>query len=100
MGEIYRVRHRLLEEHRIAKVLRPQLQNNAEMGARFTQEAKAAIQELFSQIKEIKVKTEVSESMVKEITRDIKQLDVAKKNLTASIATLHHLHILISGVEK
>ena len=43
MGEIYRVRHRLLEEHRIAKVLRPQLQNNAEMGARFTQEAKAAI---------------------------------------------------------
>lgn len=38
--------------------------------------------------------------MVKEITRDIKQLDVAKKNLTSSIATLHHLHILISGVEK
>jgi hypothetical protein len=38
--------------------------------------------------------------MVKEITRDIKQLDVAKRNLTASIATLHHLHILINGVEK
>lgn len=43
MGEIYQVRHRLLDELRIAKVLRPQHQNDAEMSARFAQEARAAI---------------------------------------------------------
>ena len=36
--------------------------------------------------------------MVREITRDIKQLDHAKRNLTASIATLNHLHMLVGGV--
>ncbi|CAF5048982.1 unnamed protein product, partial [Rotaria sp. Silwood1] len=30
----------------------------------------------------------------KEITRDIKQLDVAKKNLTTSVTTLNHLQII------
>jgi len=43
MGEIYQVRHRLLDELRIAKVLRPQHQDDAEMNARFAQEARAAI---------------------------------------------------------
>jgi hypothetical protein len=55
---------------------------------------------LFSQIKDIKIKAEKSEEMVKEITRDIKQLDVAKKNLTLSITTLNHLFILVEGVEN
>ncbi len=30
--------------------------------------------------------------------RDIKQLDTAKKNLTAAITTLNHLHMLVGGV--
>ncbi|UMM24503.1 hypothetical protein L5515_004708 [Caenorhabditis briggsae] len=38
--------------------------------------------------------------IVREMTRDIKQLDIAKRNLTASITTLHHLHILLTGVES
>ena len=33
--------------------------------------------------------------MVKEITRDIKQLDTAKRNLTTAITTLNHLHMLV-----
>ncbi|VDI70663.1 vacuolar protein sorting-associated protein 53, partial [Mytilus galloprovincialis] len=37
---------------------------------------------------------------VKEITRDIKQLDHAKKNLTSSITTLNHLHMLVGGVDS
>lgn len=37
---------------------------------------------------------------VKEITRDIKQLDVAKKNLSLSITTLSNLFILVEGVEN
>ena len=36
--------------------------------------------------------------MVKEITRDIKQLDTAKRNLTTAITTLNHLHMLVGGV--
>ena len=64
------------------------------------EDAQKAIMHLFSQIKDIKIKAEKSEEMVKEITRDIKQLDVAKKNLTLSITTLNHLFILVEGVEN
>ena len=37
---------------------------------------------------------------VKEITRDIKQLDHAKRHLTSSITTLNHLHMLVGGVDS
>lgn len=37
---------------------------------------------------------------MKGITRDIKQLDCAKKNLTSAITTLNHLHMLVSGVDN
>ncbi|CAB0032556.1 unnamed protein product [Trichogramma brassicae] len=57
------------------------------------------IKQLFGQIKDIKRMAEESEETVKEITRDIKQLDFAKKNLTVSITTLNHLHMLVEGVE-
>ncbi len=39
-------------------------------------------------------------SQVKEITRDIKQLDHAKRHLTSSITTLNHLHMLVGGVDS
>ncbi|XP_022255798.1 vacuolar protein sorting-associated protein 53 homolog [Limulus polyphemus] len=70
-----------------------------ESGREALEEAQTAIKELFSRIKDIKDKAEKSEQMVKEITRDIKQLDHAKRNLTASITTLNHLHILVEGVD-
>jgi hypothetical protein len=63
-------------------------------------EAKAGMLELMEKIKAIEQKTENSESMVAEMTRDIKQLDVTKRNLTESILTLHHLHILLAGLES
>lgn len=74
--------------------------DSAETGKASLEDAQKAIMHLFSQIKDIKVKAEKSEEMVKEITRDIKQLDVAKKNLTLSITTLNHLFILVEGVEN
>ncbi len=61
-------------------------------------EAQSAIVQLFSQIRDIKQKAGESEAMVRDITRDIKQLDTAKKNLTAAITTLNHLHMLVGGV--
>lgn len=44
MGEIYKVRHRLLGELRVVKVLRPQLAGDESSNVRFAREARAAIQ--------------------------------------------------------
>uniref|UniRef100_A0A914ELC9 Vps53 N-terminal domain-containing protein n=1 Tax=Acrobeloides nanus TaxID=290746 RepID=A0A914ELC9_9BILA len=63
-------------------------------------QAHAAMAELEQRIRLIKGKTQSSESNVHEMTKDIKQLDVAKRNLTASITTLHHLHLLLTGVNS
>ncbi len=43
MGAIYKVRHRLLEEVRVVKVLRPQFEDDLELKKRFAREARAAI---------------------------------------------------------
>jgi len=43
MGAIYKVRHRLLEEVRVIKVIRPQLQKDESLRARFVREARNAI---------------------------------------------------------
>lgn len=50
------------------------------------------------QVADINKKAERSESMVREITLEIKQLDCAKSNLTAAITALNHLHMLVGGV--
>jgi serine/threonine protein kinase len=42
MGTIYKVRHRLLDEIRVVKVLQPHVVADAEMRRRFTEEAKTA----------------------------------------------------------
>jgi serine/threonine protein kinase len=42
MGTIYKVRHRLLDEIRVVKVMRPQIGADEELKRRFTQEAKTA----------------------------------------------------------
>lgn len=59
-----------------------------------------AMAELEERVRSIRLKTQSSESVVQEMTRDIKQLDVAKRNLTASIKALHHLHILLTGINS
>ena len=69
-------------------------------GQQALEEAHIAIQELFAKIKNIKDRAEESEQTVKKITRDIKQLDQAKRNLTQAITTHNHLHMLMSGVES
>ena len=61
-------------------------------------EAQSSIVDLFGQIRDIKTKAAESEATVRDITRDIKQLDVAKRNLTTAITTLNHLHMLVGGV--
>nr|CAG4650778.1 EOG090X024P [Simocephalus serrulatus]SVE94101.1 EOG090X024P [Simocephalus serrulatus] len=69
-------------------------------GAAALEEAQRAICQLFARIKDIRAKAEKSEHTVREITRDIKQLDIAKRNLTSAITTLNHLHFLVFGVDQ
>ena len=69
-------------------------------GAAALEEAQVAICQLFARIKDIRAKAEKSEHTVREITRDIKQLDIAKRNLTSAITTLNHLHFLVFGVDQ
>lgn len=83
----------------IRSVVRSQT-TTAQDGRCALSEAQKVIGHLFEQIIEIKTRAEKTEDMVKEITRDIKQLDWAKKNLTSAITTLNHLHILVGGIEN
>ncbi len=86
-------------EEDIGKQVRRQSLASAK-GKRELQQAKLSIHDLFKQIAEIKHKAEQSERMVEEVTRDIKSLDFAKKNLTASITTLKRLNMLVTGVAQ
>lgn len=86
-------------DENIRSVVRSQT-TTAQDGRCALSEAQKVIGQLFEQIIEIKTRAEKTEDMVKEITRDIKQLDWAKKNLTAAITTLNHLHILVGGIEN
>jgi hypothetical protein len=69
-------------------------------GKRELEQAKLSIQDLYKQISEIKDKAQRSERMVEEVTRDIRSLDYAKKNLTASITALKRLNMLVTGVAQ
>ncbi|XP_070591512.1 vacuolar protein sorting-associated protein 53 homolog isoform X1 [Erythrolamprus reginae] len=93
-----RLKIRRLDDN-IRTVVRAQT-NVGQDGREALEEAQKAIQQLFGKIKDIKDKAEKSEQMVKEITRDIKQLDHAKRHLTTSITTLNHLHMLAGGVDS
>lgn len=56
--------------------------------------------DLKQRVEKIRGKTLLSETNVNDMTRDITQLDVAKKNLTSSITCLHHLHLLLTGLNS
>ncbi|CAL8463747.1 g3281 [Coccomyxa elongata] len=62
--------------------------------------AKAAIEELFGKIGEIRRKAEASEVMVQEICRDIRKLDFAKTHLTHTITALRRLAMLVNAVDQ
>ncbi|CAI5729954.1 unnamed protein product [Hyaloperonospora brassicae] len=64
------------------------------------QDAKAATQQLFHKIHDIRGKAEQSEVMVQEICRDIKQLDYAKRHLQTTLTVLKRLHMLVNAVDQ
>ncbi|XP_026736412.1 vacuolar protein sorting-associated protein 53 homolog [Trichoplusia ni] len=84
-------------EHDIRRLVRAQAEQR-DAGQHALLEAQRCIAELALQVADINKKAERSESMVREITLEIKQLDCAKSNLTAAITALNHLHMLVGGV--
>lgn len=63
-------------------------------------EAKSAVRELFERIKAIKSKAEQSEALVSDVCRDIKSLDIAKRNLTLTVTALKRLVMLVTALEQ
>jgi archaellum component FlaC len=86
-------------DEEIRTVVREQAESGHD-GRVSLEEAQTAIGELFGRIQNIKDKAEHSELMVKKITGDIKQLDIAKKHLMDSIRTLEKLRLFVTNLEE
>lgn len=87
-----------LVQENIRTLLKDQILTSSE-GEESLTESMRIIRQLFGEVTGIKTRAENTEEIVKEITRDIKQLDCAKTNLTTSITILNHLRMLVDGVE-
>jgi hypothetical protein len=61
---------------------------------------KAATQELFAKIKRIQEKALQSETLVQDITKDIKSLDNAKRNLALSSMLIKRLQLIVSTMDQ
>ncbi|KAJ1812948.1 Vacuolar protein sorting-associated protein 53, partial [Coemansia sp. RSA 2598] len=61
---------------------------------------RAAIDDLYQRISEMRTKARTSERMVLDITQDIKALDFAKRNLTQTTTTMRRLQMLIAAVRQ
>ncbi|CEP17475.1 hypothetical protein [Parasitella parasitica] len=72
-----------------------QFNKGAPEGNKDLDKAKEAIQ-----IQDIKSKAAQSESMVQEITQDVKSLDYAKRHLTHSVTVLKRLQMLVTAVDQ
>ncbi|KAI9578685.1 hypothetical protein GQX74_009259 [Glossina fuscipes] len=88
-----------LIDDNIRSVVREQT-NTGQDGQLALCEAQKAISTLYEHIIDVKTRAERTEEVVKDITRDIKQLDCAKRNLISAITTLNHLHMLVGGIES
>lgn len=106
MGAIYKVRHRLLDEVRVIKILRSQLEDDQDIRQRFTQEARVAIRlrhPNIAQLYDFSVDDEGNAYIVMEFIDGITieellgrmgppPVGVAIEIMRQSLAALGHLH--------
>ncbi|TKY86444.1 hypothetical protein EX895_004593 [Sporisorium graminicola] len=97
---------------RVQAVLRFQIRTCREQIAQLTTELETeidtnrmtqvqqAIAALLEQLLLIREKARESENVVKEITRDIRSLDIAKRNVVSSMTALKRLQMLVNGVDQ
>lgn len=64
------------------------------------QDARASVSELQSRLLQIRSKASESERAVLDITKDLKRLDCAKRQLQRTITTLKRLHMLVHAVDQ
>lgn len=97
---------------RVQAVLRLQIRSCQQQIAQLTAELETeidtnrmtqvqqAIAALLEQLLLIREKARQSENVVKEITRDIRSLDIAKRNVVSSMTALKRLQMLVNGVDQ
>ncbi|SPO26269.1 related to VPS53 - subunit of VP51-54 complex, required for protein sorting [Ustilago trichophora] len=97
---------------RVQAVLRLQIQScrhqitqlvaelETEIDANRMTQVQQAIAALLEQLLLIREKARESENVVKEITRDIRSLDIAKRNVVSSMTALKRLQMLVNGVDQ
>ncbi|ODN02617.1 Vacuolar protein sorting-associated protein 53 [Orchesella cincta] len=86
-------------DQEIREFVRHQTGRGGQDGVTALTRAQASIEALVTKVLDMKGRAEQSEAAVRDMTRDIRQLDTAKRNLTAAITTLNHLNMLLSGVD-
>lgn len=86
-------------DDRISSALQRQSES-ADATQKHVQDAKASVASLEKRIKLVQQKASQSEKTVREITKDMKRLDCAKRHLQRTITTLKQLHMLIHAVEQ
>ncbi|SNX84704.1 related to VPS53 - subunit of VP51-54 complex, required for protein sorting [Melanopsichium pennsylvanicum] len=98
--------------NRVQAVLRLQIQScrdqisqltaelETEIDANRMSQVQHAIATLLEQLLLIREKARESENVVKEITRDIRSLDIAKRNVVSSMTALKRLQMLVNGVDQ
>lgn len=86
-------------DQEIREFVRHQTGKGGQDGISALTRAQASIEALVTKVLDMKGRAEQSEAAVRDMTRDIRQLDTAKRNLTAAITTLNHLNMLVSGVD-
>lgn len=72
----------------------------ADEGRVHLQTSQQCVAQLFGKVRDIRTKAEANEAMVAQISRDIVQLDNAKRNLTASITALKRLQMLTDSIAQ
>jgi hypothetical protein len=88
---------------RLDNTISDALQRQSESAAatqKHVQDAKASVASLEQRIQQVQQKASQSEQTVREITKDMKRLDCAKRHLQRTITTLKRLHMLIHAVEQ
>lgn len=86
-------------DDRLAAAVQRQSESSA-LTQRRVEEAKANVSSLEERIRRVQTMASQSESTVREITKDMKRLDCAKRHLQRTITTLKRLHMLIHAVER
>jgi hypothetical protein len=86
-------------DDRISSALQRQSES-ADATQKHVQDAKASVASLEQRIRQVQQKASQSEKTVREITKDMKRLDCAKRHLQRTITTLKRLHMLIHAVEQ